>query len=216
VAIQGERSFARCGSGISSRGSLGASATTKSGGRLAGAAVFVAFGVGKFTSHGSEVASFRDYGLPEPDAFVYAVGVLEIGGGLLLLAGLLTRLAALALAGDMVGAIAVSGIVYAPGRAGTTQELFQDAAQNAYGIRGRSPMVLLGRDAYGREPSLFAVLRDQARRFGRFEHLVTLVDEPADALDFIRANEPAEAASALGGTPEDILSFMRNERVRAK
>ena len=112
--------------------------------------------------------------------------------------------------------IAVSGIVYAPGRAGTTQELFQDAAQNAYGIRGRSPMVLLGHDAYGREPSLFAVLRDQAKRFGRYEDLVTLVDEPSEALDFIRANEPAEAATALGGTPEDILSFMRNERVRAK
>jgi predicted Rossmann-fold nucleotide-binding protein len=112
--------------------------------------------------------------------------------------------------------IAVSGIVYAPGRAGTSQELFQDAAQNAYGIRGRSPMVLLGSDVYGREPSLFAVLRDQARRFGGYDHLVTLVDEPADALDFIRDNEPAEAASALGGTPEDILSFMRNERVRAK
>jgi predicted Rossmann-fold nucleotide-binding protein len=112
--------------------------------------------------------------------------------------------------------IAVSGIVYAPGRAGTMQELFQDAAQNAYGIRGRSPMVLLGRDAYGAEPSVHAVLRDQSRRFGGYEHLVTLVDEPADALDFIRANEPAEAASALGGTPEDILSFMRNERVRAK
>src|SRR3954447_26092333 len=36
--------------------------------------------------------------------------------------------------------IAVSGVVFAPGRAGTLQELFQDAAQNAYGIRGRSPM----------------------------------------------------------------------------
>jgi predicted Rossmann-fold nucleotide-binding protein len=112
--------------------------------------------------------------------------------------------------------IAVSGIVFAPGRAGTTQELFQDAAQNAYGIRGRSPMVLLGRDAYGGAPSLFAVLSDQARRFGGFEHLVALADNPEEALAFIRANEPAEAASALAGSARDVLEFIKNERVRAR
>ena len=45
-----------------------------------------------------------------PDAFVYAIGTIEVAGGLLLIAGLGARLAALVLAGDMVGAIAVSGI----------------------------------------------------------------------------------------------------------
>jgi putative oxidoreductase len=78
--------------------------------RLAPGIVFVAFGVGKFTQHATEVDSFRDYGLPAPDAFVYAIGVLEVAGGLMLIAGVLVRLAALALAGDMVGAIVVSGI----------------------------------------------------------------------------------------------------------
>ena len=78
--------------------------------RVAAGAVFLAFGVGKFTAHGSEVDSFETYGLPAPDAFVYAIGVLEIVGGLLLIAGVLTRPAALVLAGDMVGAIVVSGI----------------------------------------------------------------------------------------------------------
>jgi predicted Rossmann-fold nucleotide-binding protein len=117
---------------------------------------------------------------------------------------------------DGLVTIAVSGIVFAPGRAGTTQELFQDAAQNAYGIRGRSPMVLLGREAYGGEPSLFGVLRDQARRFGGYEQLVELADDPQEALDFIRANEPAEAASALGGSAHDVLEFIKNERVRAR
>jgi predicted Rossmann-fold nucleotide-binding protein len=112
--------------------------------------------------------------------------------------------------------IAVSGIVFAPGRAGTTQELFQDAAQNAYGIRGRSPMVLLGREAYGGAPSLFEVLRDQARRYGEFDHLVALTDDPAEALEFIRAHEPAVAAEALAGSSRDILDFMRNDRVRAR
>jgi putative oxidoreductase len=78
--------------------------------RITAGAVFLVFGIAKFAHHASEVESFRTYGLPSPDAFVYAIGVLEIVGGLMLIAGLLTRLAALALAGDMVGAIVVSGI----------------------------------------------------------------------------------------------------------
>jgi putative oxidoreductase len=79
--------------------------------RLGAGAVFVAFGAGKFASHASEVASFRTYGLPAPGAFVYAIGVVEILGGALLIAGLATRLASLVLSGDMLGAIIVSGIV---------------------------------------------------------------------------------------------------------
>jgi putative oxidoreductase len=79
-------------------------------GRVVGGAVFVIFGVGKFVNHASELASFQSYGLPAPDAFVYVIGVIEIVGGLLLMLGLLTRPAALVLAGDMVGAIVVSGI----------------------------------------------------------------------------------------------------------
>jgi putative oxidoreductase len=78
--------------------------------RLSTGIVFVAFGIGKFTSHASEVASFRTYGLPGPDAFVYAIGGLELVGGLLLVVGLATRIAALLLAGDMFAAIIVSGI----------------------------------------------------------------------------------------------------------
>ena len=78
--------------------------------RVAAGVVFLAFGIGKFTSHASELESFKSYGLPAPEVFVYAVGVLEVAGGALLVFGLLTRLVALALAGDMVGAIVVSGI----------------------------------------------------------------------------------------------------------
>ena len=83
--------------------------------RVVGGGVFVAFGVGKFTQHASEVASFEDYGLPAPDAFVYAIGVVEVVGGLLLVLGFLTRPAALVLAGDMVAAIIVSGIALGEG-----------------------------------------------------------------------------------------------------
>jgi putative oxidoreductase len=78
--------------------------------RLAGGVVFVVFGLGKFVNRASEVDSFRDYGLPAPEAFVAVIGVIELVGGLLLILGLATRPAALVLAADMVGAIVVSGI----------------------------------------------------------------------------------------------------------
>jgi putative oxidoreductase len=78
--------------------------------RWTSAIVFLAFGASKFVNHASELASFRRYALPAPGVFVYLIGVLEISGGLLLASGRLVRLAALALAGDMVGAIVVSGI----------------------------------------------------------------------------------------------------------
>jgi len=78
--------------------------------RLVSGGVFVIFGIGKFVSHGSELASFKSYGLPAPEAFVVAIGLIELAGGLLLMTGVLTRPAALLLAGDMIGAILVSGI----------------------------------------------------------------------------------------------------------
>ena len=78
--------------------------------RLLSGGAFVVFGAGKFVNHSSELASFKAYGLPAPEAFVVLIGVVEFVGGLLLIAGVLTRPAALVLAGDMVGAIVVSGL----------------------------------------------------------------------------------------------------------
>ena len=78
--------------------------------RLVSGGVFVIFGAGKFVNNASELASFKTYGLPAPDAFVIVIGVVELVGGGRVIAGVLTRPAALVLAGDMVGAIVVSGI----------------------------------------------------------------------------------------------------------
>jgi putative oxidoreductase len=92
------------------RVSAGGRSLWPAGVRCVAAIVFLIFGVSKFVNHAAELASFRHYPVPAPGTLVYAVGVIEICGGLLLAIGLLTRLTALALAADMLGAIAVSGL----------------------------------------------------------------------------------------------------------
>lgn len=78
--------------------------------RWTAGAVFVIAGIAKFAFHTGELHAFERYGLPAPEAFVALIGIVEIGGGVLLLFGLLTRSTAVVLAGVMIGAIALSGI----------------------------------------------------------------------------------------------------------
>ena len=77
--------------------------------RVVAGIVLVSFSLGKFTHHAAEVGAFERYGIPFADATVYLVGVLELAGGLMLILGLGTRVAALALALNMAGAIASAG-----------------------------------------------------------------------------------------------------------
>ncbi|MCU1372600.1 MAG: uncharacterized protein JWO77_3794 [Ilumatobacteraceae bacterium] len=64
---------------------------------------------------------------------------------------------------DGLLSIAVDGVIYAPGRAGTVQEIFQDASQNVYRVvDGRfSPMVFLDTDGcWTRTLPVLPVLRE--------------------------------------------------------
>jgi putative oxidoreductase len=79
--------------------------------RIAAGAIFFLFSFGKFFRHEEEARAFDRYGVPWPDVTVTVVGVLEFVGGVLLIVGLLTRPAALALAGNMIGAIGTGGRV---------------------------------------------------------------------------------------------------------
>jgi uncharacterized membrane protein YphA (DoxX/SURF4 family) len=78
--------------------------------RLVPGVIFLVFGADEFVNHSRNVHSFWLYGLPSPSAFSYAIGTLEIVCALALLAGVALLPVAIALAGDMVGAIVVSGI----------------------------------------------------------------------------------------------------------
>ena len=102
---------------------------------------------------------------------------------------------------DGLLAIATAGIVFAPGGAGTMQEIFQDAAQNAYDAFGRSPMAFLDRRHYCVDTGLYPALRRQAERLG-FADLLSVADEPADILDrFPPHPASSESADTRGRVP---------------
>jgi putative oxidoreductase len=79
--------------------------------RIVAGLAFVATSIGKFADQGTYLALFATLGLPSSPALVLLTGLVELVGGVMLVLGLGTRLAALALAATMVGAIATAGVV---------------------------------------------------------------------------------------------------------
>lgn len=94
---------------------------------------------------------------------------------------------------DTLLTICLYGIVYAPGSAGTTQEIFQEAAQNHYGTSGyHSPMIFLGKKRYTEDTALYSVLHQLA--VGRkYKDLLYLTDDPDLVVNFIENNPPIRA-----------------------
>jgi putative oxidoreductase len=66
-------------------------------GRLLIALIFIRGGINKLGSIAATVATMRNHGIPYPDILVWGAIALELGGGLMLAAGLYTRWVALAL-----------------------------------------------------------------------------------------------------------------------
>jgi putative oxidoreductase len=79
--------------------------------RLVVGAVFVSESLQKFLFPADlGVGRFQQIGIPSPDVLAPFVGIVETVGGLLLLLGLLTRLAAIPLIVDMLVAMATTKI----------------------------------------------------------------------------------------------------------
>jgi uncharacterized membrane protein YphA (DoxX/SURF4 family) len=72
--------------------------------------IFVFAGLVKFVFHAWELRAFRAFGLPWPNALEIFVGLLEVGGGALLIAKSLVLPTSGLLAVTMVVAIVASGI----------------------------------------------------------------------------------------------------------
>jgi predicted Rossmann-fold nucleotide-binding protein len=110
---------------------------------------------------------------------------------------------------DGLLAVATAGIVFAPGGAGTMQEIFQDAAQNAYREFGRSPMAFLGIQHYCEETGLYPALARQATRLG-FADLLSIADEPEEILDRFPSVVARPGPDDM--PPEMLVRRMRNRR----
>jgi predicted Rossmann-fold nucleotide-binding protein len=91
---------------------------------------------------------------------------------------------------DGLLAIATQGIVYAPGKAGTIQEIFQDATQNYYRtFKHFSPMVLLGIEYWTRTHPVVALLRSLFTPED-YERYVLVTDSIDEARAFIEVFAP--------------------------
>ncbi len=93
---------------------------------------------------------------------------------------------------DGLLAIATRGVVFSPGAAGTTQEVFQDATQNHYGVFGSaSPMVFLDRtfwnDTLPAEPLLRTLAGNRP-----YAALIGSADTADEAMTFLREHPPID------------------------
>jgi hypothetical protein len=78
--------------------------------------------------------------------------------------------------------IATCGLVFAPGSAGTIQEIFQDATQNHYNTVGIiSPMIFFEKQFWTEEKPVYPLLRHLAT--GRaYADLISITDDPGEVI----------------------------------
>lgn len=92
---------------------------------------------------------------------------------------------------DGLVSIATHGIVFAPGSAGTIQEIFQDAAQNHYAtVKGCvSPMVFLDENFWRNDKPVYELVKNMS--VGRpYAELLTIGDDIDTLIAFIEAHPP--------------------------
>lgn len=91
---------------------------------------------------------------------------------------------------DGLLAIANHGVIFAPGSAGTTQEIFMDATQNHYvTFEHISPMVFLGEERYKKETMIYPCL-EQLAEGQDYASSILCTDEVSETVEFIKANPP--------------------------
>ena len=98
---------------------------------------------------------------------------------------------------DTILRLARGGIVFAPGRAGTVQEVFQAATKTFYATDGESgPFVFLGRRYWTEVLPVESLLRPllAASPHGRMDRLVSVTDDVDEAVDVLLRHVPCAPA----------------------
>jgi predicted Rossmann-fold nucleotide-binding protein len=91
---------------------------------------------------------------------------------------------------DILISTAKYGIIFTPGSAGTTQEVFMTSTQNYYGTYGYfSPMIFLGKKRYTQDTKIFPLLQELAKG-KEYQPLITISDEPVELVNFLKAHPP--------------------------
>lgn len=129
-------------------------------GRLFFSSLFLVFGYNKIAGYASSVGYMGSLGLPAPALFTGLAIIIEIGGGLLILAGYQTRLVSLGLA---IYVLAASFIAHA--QFGDPNQL-TNFMKNMAIVGGSLAFVAFGGGAY----SLDARKQFQAARFNSPHH----------------------------------------------
>ena len=91
---------------------------------------------------------------------------------------------------DGLLAIAEYGVIFAPGSAGTTQEVFMDATQNHYvTFEKLSPMVFLGNKRYNEDTMIYPCIKQLSadREYGE---LLLCTDDTDEIVEFIETHPP--------------------------
>lgn len=102
---------------------------------------------------------------------------------------------------DTLLAVAWGGVVFAPGKAGTWQEIFMDLSQNYYATYPfLSPMIFLGQAYYETETGIAPLVQRLASQSPHAPKLATLIkvaDSAAEALAILEAMRPQRSDGVL-------------------
>lgn len=95
---------------------------------------------------------------------------------------------------DGLLAIACHGVIFSPGSAGTTQEIFMDATQNHYATFDCiSPMVFLGKKRYTEDTMLFPCI-SQLAEGKKYGEMLLCTDDVTEVCDAIKSYELTQAS----------------------